>query len=54
MTERLEVSLERCEVLASEHALKLDRVPKSVIVLGAGAIGCEFASVWNSFQSGGP
>ncbi|MDQ1633754.1 MAG: dihydrolipoamide dehydrogenase, partial [Frankiaceae bacterium] len=28
---------------------KLDRVPASVIVLGAGAIGCEFASVWNSF-----
>ena len=23
--------------------------PESVIVLGAGAIGCEFASVWNSF-----
>ncbi|MDQ3615252.1 MAG: dihydrolipoyl dehydrogenase [Actinomycetota bacterium] len=36
-------------VLTSEHALLLDRVPKSVIVLGGGVIGCEFASVWRSF-----
>jgi dihydrolipoamide dehydrogenase len=36
-------------VITSDHALNLDHVPASVIVLGAGAIGCEFASVWNSF-----
>jgi dihydrolipoamide dehydrogenase len=36
-------------VIASEHALLLDRVPASVIVLGGGVIGCEFASVWKSF-----
>ncbi|HET7355918.1 MAG TPA: dihydrolipoyl dehydrogenase [Nocardioidaceae bacterium] len=36
-------------VLTSEHALTLDRVPSSVIVLGGGVIGCEFASVWKSF-----
>src|SRR5687767_13057651 len=36
-------------VLTSEHALRLDRVPASVIVLGGGVIGCEFASVWKSF-----
>ncbi|WP_433829109.1 dihydrolipoyl dehydrogenase [Actinoplanes sp. CA-015351] len=36
-------------VLTSEHALKLDRVPTSAIVLGGGVIGCEFASVWKSF-----
>lgn len=36
-------------VLASEHALKLDRVPTSAIVLGGGVIGVEFASVWKSF-----
>ncbi|QSB16196.1 dihydrolipoyl dehydrogenase [Natronosporangium hydrolyticum] len=35
-------------VLTSEHALALDRVPASVIVLGGGIIGCEFASVWRS------
>jgi dihydrolipoamide dehydrogenase len=43
----LEVDGER--VLASEHALTLDRVPASVVVLGGGVIGCEFASVWRSF-----
>jgi dihydrolipoamide dehydrogenase len=36
-------------VLTSEHALTLDRVPRSAIVLGGGVIGCEFASVWKSF-----
>ncbi|MDX6359854.1 MAG: dihydrolipoamide dehydrogenase [Nocardioidaceae bacterium] len=36
-------------VLTSEHALRLERVPASVIVLGGGVIGCEFASVWASF-----
>ncbi|MGH3333656.1 MAG: dihydrolipoyl dehydrogenase [Nocardioidaceae bacterium] len=36
-------------VMTSEHALTLDRVPKSAIVLGGGVIGCEFASVWKSF-----
>ncbi len=36
-------------ILTSEHALRLDRVPASVIVLGGGVIGCEFASVWKSF-----
>ncbi len=43
----LDVDGER--VLTSEHALTLDRVPSSVIVLGGGVIGCEFASVWKSF-----
>ena len=43
----LEVDGER--VLTSEQALRLDRVPASVVVLGGGVIGCEFASVWRSF-----
>ncbi len=43
----LEVDGER--VITSEHALRLDRVPASVVVLGGGVIGCEFASVWRSF-----
>jgi dihydrolipoamide dehydrogenase len=38
-------------VLTSDHAMHLDYVPKSVIVLGGGVIGCEFASVWKSFGS---
>jgi dihydrolipoamide dehydrogenase len=42
----LEVDGER--VIASEHALSLDRVPTSAIVLGGGVIGVEFASAWRS------
>ncbi|XLD92312.1 dihydrolipoyl dehydrogenase [Polymorphospora sp. A560] len=36
-------------VITSEHALELDRVPASAIVLGGGVIGVEFASAWKSF-----
>ena len=36
-------------VITSDHALRLDRVPASVVVLGGGVIGVEFASVWKSF-----
>jgi dihydrolipoamide dehydrogenase len=36
-------------VISSEDALRLDRVPSSVVVLGGGVIGIEFASVWRSF-----
>ena len=37
------------QIITSDHGTKLDFVPKSVIVLGGGVIGCEFASVWKSF-----
>jgi len=43
----LEIDGER--VITSEHALALDRVPASAVVLGGGVIGVEFASVWKSF-----
>ena len=43
----LEVDGDR--VITSEQALRLESVPSSVIVLGGGVIGCEFASVWKSF-----
>ena len=43
----LEVDGER--VINSDHALRLDRVPQSAVILGGGVIGVEFASVWRSF-----
>lgn len=36
-------------VLTSEQALDLEVVPNSVLILGGGVIGVEFASVWRSF-----
>ncbi len=38
-------------VITSDQALQLDYVPGSVIILGGGVIGVEFASVWRSFGS---
>ena len=43
----LEIDGER--VITSYEALLMDRVPASVVVLGGGVIGVEFASVWRSF-----
>jgi dihydrolipoamide dehydrogenase len=36
-------------VVNSDHILELKDVPKSLIVMGAGAVGCEFASVYSRF-----
>src|SRR5699024_8523497 len=36
------------KVITSDQALTLNRVPESVVVLGGGVIGVEFASVWRS------
>jgi dihydrolipoamide dehydrogenase len=43
------LDLDGQRVIASEHALQLDHVPASAVVLGGGVIGCEFASAWTSF-----
>jgi dihydrolipoamide dehydrogenase len=43
------LDLDGQRVIASEHALQLDHVPASAVVLGGGVIGVEFASAWRSF-----
>jgi dihydrolipoamide dehydrogenase len=43
------LEIDGVRVLTSEHALTLNRVPRSAVVLGGGVIGVEFASVWRSF-----
>ena len=45
------LEIDGTKIITSDHATKLEYVPKSVIVLGGGVIGCEFASVWKSFGS---
>src|SRR5690606_28294015 len=45
------VKVDHKQVLNSDSILEIDRVPKSIIVLGAGAVGCEFASVFNHMGS---
>jgi len=36
-------------IITSDQALRLERLPSSVIVIGAGAVGVEFASIFRSF-----
>ncbi|HOK09639.1 MAG TPA: dihydrolipoyl dehydrogenase [Candidatus Hydrogenedens sp.] len=36
-------------VIDSSQALELTEIPKRIGIIGAGAIGCEFACIWNSF-----
>jgi dihydrolipoamide dehydrogenase len=43
------IEIDGTKVITSDHALQLDRVPSSAIILGGGVIGCEFASAWKSF-----
>ena len=36
-------------IINSDHILQLTEVPKSMLVIGAGAVGCEFASIFARF-----
>ena len=38
------------KVITSDHALNLSELPKRILIVGAGAIGCEFAYVFNAFK----
>jgi dihydrolipoamide dehydrogenase len=41
------VKIDGRRVITSDHALSMTELPKSAIVVGAGAVGVEFASMWN-------
>jgi len=43
------LDIDRKVVISSDDALFLEKAPKSVAVVGAGAVGCEFADVMNAF-----
>ncbi|RJQ22230.1 MAG: dihydrolipoyl dehydrogenase [Nitrospiraceae bacterium] len=38
-------------ILSSDHAVHLDAIPKSLLIVGAGVIGCEFAFIYREFGS---
>ena len=40
--------IDHCHILSSKDALALDRLPESIIIVGSGAIGCEFAQFYAS------
>lgn len=43
------VEIDGEKVLTSRHALALREVPEKIVIIGAGAIGCEFGYFYNSF-----
>jgi dihydrolipoamide dehydrogenase len=36
-------------VINSDHAVTLDKMPRSIVIVGAGAVGTEFACVYNGY-----
>ena len=40
--------IDHCHIISSKDALALDRLPESIIIVGSGAIGCEFAQLYAS------
>src|SRR5205085_12539726 len=45
------LELNKKTVISSDEALILEKAPKSITLVGAGAVGCEFADVFNAFGS---
>lgn len=37
------------QILTYQHAILQDRLPDSAVIIGSGAIGVEFATLWNSY-----
>ena len=45
------LELNKKTVISSDEALILEKAPKAITIVGAGAVGCEFADVFASFGS---
>jgi len=45
------LELNKTNIISSDEALILEKAPKSIVIVGAGAVGCEFADVFNAFGS---
>jgi dihydrolipoamide dehydrogenase len=45
------LELNKSTIISSDEALILEKAPKAIIIVGAGAVGCEFADVFNAFGS---
>jgi dihydrolipoamide dehydrogenase len=45
------LEINKTTVISSDEALFLEQAPKSIAIIGAGAVGCEFADIFNAFGS---
>jgi len=45
------IDIDRTRIITSDEAIALKAVPKSLIIMGSGAVGVEFASIYRRFGS---
>ena len=45
------ITLDRTRIITSDEAIHLKEVPKSIVIIGSGAVGVEFASIFHRFGS---
>jgi len=45
------IAIDRTRIITSDEAIHLKQVPKSIVILGSGAVGVEFASIFRRFGS---
>ena len=45
------IEIDRKRIITSDEAIRLREVPKTIVVMGSGAVGVEFASIFNRFGS---
>jgi len=45
------VTLDSTRIITSDQAIQLKEVPKSIVILGSGAVGVEFGSIFRTFGS---
>jgi dihydrolipoamide dehydrogenase len=45
------VEVDRSRIITSDEAINLKEVPKSLVIMGSGAVGVEFASIFRRFGS---
>lgn len=45
------ITIDRTRIITSDEAVNLREIPKSIAIMGSGAVGVEFASIFNRFGS---
>ena len=45
------LEINKTTVISSDEALFLEQIPATMAIIGAGAVGCEFADIFNAFGS---
>jgi dihydrolipoamide dehydrogenase len=45
------IDIDRTRIITSDDAIHLKEVPKSIVIMGSGAVGVEFASIFHRFGS---